>query len=118
MFHVKPSSCRRGTASRSQLLPDLLLQCRMSLIFLAFLLSAAGCGTTPSGRETPLPSAPGGLLEVTRAPIPLATEGGSVDIKVVLENLQANMTLLGECRGREQEFQSWLKRAGISVTTP
>lgn len=45
----------------------------LSLLF-GFLLSVAGCGTTPSPQVLPLPSVPSGLLERTDAPAPLRSK--------------------------------------------
>lgn len=115
MFHVKRSRSCAGATGQQRRLPA----CRRNLRPLPVLVSAlllAGCGTLPSGRDTPLPSVPGEYLATTPAPILLPTRAGEVDIKDALTNLRSNMTLLGECREREEGVQGWMRRAGLTAT--
>ncbi len=84
-----------------------------SVLLLVFLQLLAGCGTTPLGREQPLPNVPGGLLAQTPAPSPLRLKDGAVEISDALRNLRENSALLGECRAREQETHKWMEEVGL-----
>ena len=114
MFHVDRSS----KSTECQALP-LSPRQRARLIAVALMLGLAmllaGCGTTLSHSELPLPSVPSGLLAQTPAPQPLVSSpDGTVEIAEALRNLRVNAELLGECRKREAETQAWMRREGLA----